>query len=237
MRGAGDAGDSSTSIISFFSDKKGSFKSWPRTSGENSSRNSVKCCGDKKAGESLSPCLSVMPTMEEHRSEQFYMCTGHPCQSAAGSTSPNNLLVQSLLQAEELQLEQKSSQRHTLQQKSLSLNCNKNGKRKHGTHVLKQPPPATPKVLTTVQHQSNGNGKAHFPQTEWKILQDLSPEHSVSGIEYSGLMFTEAQNKNETHSSTNSDTTYDYFSCAEHSVCSRRTGPCTSAAKQLTHLL
>lgn len=121
MRGAGDAGDSSTSIISFFSDKKGSFKSWPRTSGENSSRNSVKCCGDKKAGESLCPCLSVMPTTEENRSEQFYMCTGHPCQSAAGSTSPNNLLVQSLLQAEELQLEQKSSQRHTLQQKSLSL--------------------------------------------------------------------------------------------------------------------
>lgn len=234
MRGAGDAGDSSTSIISFFSDKKGSFKSWPRTSGENSSRNSVKCCGDKKTGESLSPFLSVMPITGENRAEQFYMCPGHPCQSVAGSTSTNNLLLQPLLQAEELQLEQKSSQRHTLQQKSLSLNCNENGKWRHGTHVLQHSPPTTPRY--SLQYTTK-NGKAHFPQKEWKILQDLSPEHIVCGLEYKGLMFIEAQKKNETHSSTDSDTTYDYFSCAEHSVCFRKTGPCTSAAKQLMHLL
>lgn len=41
---------------------------------------------------------------------------------------PDDLLHQSLLQAEELQLEQKSSQRHTLQQKSLWLTCNENRK-------------------------------------------------------------------------------------------------------------
>lgn len=65
----------------------------------------------------------------------------------------NNLLLQSLLQTEELELEQKSSQRHTFQQKSLSLNCNKNGKWKHSAHVLQHSPPTTPKVLTTAYHQ------------------------------------------------------------------------------------
>lgn len=131
----------------------------------------------------------------------------------------NLLLLQSLLQAEELQLEQRSPQRHTFQQKSLSLNCNKNGKWKHGAHVLKQSPLATPKGTHYSVPPKTGK---HISPRQRKILQDLSPEHIVCRIEYKGLMFTEAQNQNETHSSTDSDTTYDYFSCAEHSVCSRK---------------
>ena len=47
-------GDGSTSMDTLFSERKGSFRSWPKTFWENSSRSSEKCCRKQRRKNSVS---------------------------------------------------------------------------------------------------------------------------------------------------------------------------------------
>ena len=69
MRGAGDVGDGSTSIDTLFSERKGSFRSWPKTFWENSSRSSEKCC-KCKGGRTLLTMILYLHTKSNTRASQ-----------------------------------------------------------------------------------------------------------------------------------------------------------------------